>query len=82
MALSTKVCKNSQQHTPLEELFSVRETARKLGGVSLWTVRAWISQGRLEKTKVGSRTMITARAIGDFLNDCADREARRNARKF
>ena len=64
---------------PLDELFSILETARKVGGVSPWTVRAWISQGRLEKTKVGARTMVSARAIREFLNDCAEREACRLA---
>lgn len=29
-----------------------------LGGISEWTVRAWLSQGRLRRTKVGRRTML------------------------
>jgi excisionase family DNA binding protein len=40
------------------ELLSVKETARRLGGISVWTVYAWLSQGRLQRTKVGGRTMI------------------------
>lgn len=42
----------------LEMLISVDEAARRLGGISKWTVHAWLSQGRLQRTKVGARTMI------------------------
>jgi excisionase family DNA binding protein len=42
----------------LEKLISVAEAAQRLGGISKWTVHAWLSQGRLQRTKVGNRTMI------------------------
>jgi excisionase family DNA binding protein len=42
----------------LENLFSVEEVARRLGGLSKWTIHAWLSKGRLRRTKVGGRTMI------------------------
>jgi len=42
----------------LDTLLSVSEVARRLGGISKWTVYAWLSQGRLERTKIGSRTMV------------------------
>jgi len=42
----------------LENLLSVEEAARRLGGISKWTLHAWLSRGRLQRTKVGSRTMI------------------------
>jgi excisionase family DNA binding protein len=42
----------------LEKLYSVAEAAQALGGISKWTVHAWLSQGRLQRTKVGGRTMI------------------------
>ena len=42
----------------MEQLLSVEEVARRLGGISKWTVHAWLSQGRLQRTKVGGRTMI------------------------
>jgi excisionase family DNA binding protein len=41
-----------------EELLSVQDAAKRLGGISKWTVHAWLSQGRLRRTKVGGRTMI------------------------
>ena len=43
-----------------EELISVEEAARRLGGISKWTVHSWLSQGKLERTKVGRRPMIRA----------------------
>lgn len=42
----------------MDNLLSVSEVSRRLGGISKWTVYAWLSQGRLERTKVGARTMI------------------------
>ena len=42
----------------LERLLSVEEAARALGGISKWTIHAWPSQGRMQRTKVGGRTMI------------------------
>ena len=39
---------------------SVEEAARRLGGISKWTVHAWLSKGKLQRTKVGGRTMIRA----------------------
>lgn len=42
----------------MDKLYSVPEAAKFLGGISKWTVHAWLSQGRLRRVKVGSRTMI------------------------
>lgn len=42
----------------METLYSVEEAAKRLGGISKWTVHAWLSKGRLQRTKVGGRTMI------------------------
>jgi excisionase family DNA binding protein len=41
-----------------DALLSVEETARRLGGISKWTVHQWLSQGKLRRSKVGRRTMI------------------------
>ena len=41
-----------------EKLYSVPEAAKLLGGLSPWTLYTWLGQGRLQRTKVGSRTMI------------------------
>jgi len=42
----------------VDELISVEDAARRLGGISKWTVYRWLSQNKLRRTKVGSRTMI------------------------
>lgn len=42
----------------MENLLSVEEAARRLGGLSKYTVHQWLSKGKLRRTKVGSRTMI------------------------
>jgi excisionase family DNA binding protein len=41
----------------MNNLLSVEQVA-KLLGISKWTVYAWLSKGKLQRTKVGSRTMI------------------------
>ncbi|HEV2711424.1 MAG TPA: helix-turn-helix domain-containing protein [Edaphobacter sp.] len=39
------------------ELLTTKEAAEVLR-VSHWTISAWLSQGKLQRTKVGGRTMI------------------------
>lgn len=41
-----------------DRLLSVKDAAAYLGGLSPYTIHAWLSQGRLHRTKIGSRTMI------------------------
>ena len=41
-----------------DKLFSIQEASRYLGGISIWTVRAWLSQGKMNRTKIGARTMV------------------------
>jgi excisionase family DNA binding protein len=54
----------------MERYYSVPEAARALGGVSPWTLRAWLSQGRLERTKMGRRTMVSESALRKFIRNC------------
>ena len=54
---------------PIETLFSVRESAKRLGGISPWTIYAWLSKGLLRKTKIGSRTMIAESELRRFIRD-------------
>ena len=42
----------------MEALLSIDEAARRLGGLSKYTIHAWLAKGKLRRTKVGSRTMI------------------------
>lgn len=51
----------------LDALYSVEEAARRLGGVSKWTVHAWLSHGKLQRTKIGGRTMIRESELERFI---------------
>ena len=42
----------------MDKLHSIESAAEFLGGLSPWTIRAWLSQGKLTRIKVGSRTMV------------------------
>lgn len=53
----------------MENLLSIEETARRLGGISKWTIHAWLSQGRLQRTKVGGRTMIRESELTKVIED-------------
>ena len=53
----------------LDNLLSVEEAARRLGGISKWTLHAWLSKGRLQRTKVGSRTMIRESELQKVIED-------------
>jgi hypothetical protein len=53
-------------------LRSIPETAKRLGGISPWTVRAWLHQRRMRKTKVGKRTMVAESEIIRFLESCCE----------
>jgi excisionase family DNA binding protein len=53
----------------MDALLSVDEAARKLGGLSKYTIHAWLSQGKLRRTKVGSRTMIRESELEKVIKD-------------
>jgi excisionase family DNA binding protein len=53
----------------MDQLFSVEEAAKRLGGISKWTVHAWLSQGKLRRTKVGGRTMIRESELAKVIVD-------------
>ena len=52
----------------MEKFFSIPDSARALC-VSPWTIRCWLSQKRLLKTKVGRRTVIAEAELERFLRD-------------
>ena len=66
----------------IETLYSVEAAARKLGGVSKFTIYAWLSRGLLERTKVGGRTMIRESSLLRLLDKGTEKRAgkRRGAR--
>jgi excisionase family DNA binding protein len=53
----------------LDVLMSVEQAAIRLGGVSKWTIYAWLSQGKLRRTKVGGRTMIRESELSKVIQD-------------
>jgi excisionase family DNA binding protein len=54
----------------IEKLYSVSQAAEKLGGISTWTLHSWLSKGRLKRTKIGGRTMVSEDAIREFIASC------------
>lgn len=54
----------------MEQLLSIDEFAKRLGGISTWTVHSWLSRGRfgLTRTKVGGRTMLKESELQKVIN--------------
>lgn len=53
----------------MDALLSVEEAARRLGGLSKYTIHAWLVQGKLRRTKVGRRTMIRESELQRVIED-------------
>ena len=53
----------------MDKLYSVDEAARLLGGLSKYTIHAWLSSGKLRRTKIGSRTMIRESELQRVIDD-------------
>jgi len=53
----------------MDSLLSVEEAAKRLGGISKWTVHSWLSQGKIQRTKVGGRTMIRESELQKVIED-------------
>lgn len=51
-------------------LLSVEQAAERLGGVSVWSVYNWLSKGKIRKTKIGSRVMISETDLQAFIESC------------
>ena len=47
----------------MDKLHSIQSAAEFLGGISPWTVRAWLSRGKLSRVKIGSRTMVREKEL-------------------
>lgn len=54
----------------MDIFLSVDEAARRLGGLSRYTIHSWLSAGKLRRTKVGARTMISERDLQAFIDKC------------
>ena len=53
-----------------DKLYSVADAAQYLGGLSIYTIHAWLSAGRLRRTKIGARTMIRESDLQAFIERC------------
>jgi excisionase family DNA binding protein len=65
----------------MDELLSVAEAARRLGGISKWTIHSWLSQGKIRRTKVGGRTMVRSSELEKVVVDGGKSPSPRNERK-
>lgn len=61
----------------LETLYSVEEAAKILGGVSKFTIYAWMSRGVLERTRVGGRVMVRESSLLKLLEQGNQQEVAR-----
>jgi excisionase family DNA binding protein len=52
-----------------DKLRSVPDSAEFCGGLSKWTIYSWLSQGKLQRTKVGGRTMIRQSELEKVIKD-------------
>ena len=52
-----------------DKLYSVKDAAAYLGGLSPYTIHAWLAQGKLRRSKVGSRTMIRESELQRVIED-------------
>ena len=59
------------------DLLTTKEAAELLR-VSHWTVSAWLSQGKLKRTKAGGRTLIARADLEAFLQESSSSQSVRN----
>jgi excisionase family DNA binding protein len=59
-----------------DELLSIESAQKYLGGVSRAAIFLWLSQGKLRRTKVGSRTMIRRSELERVIHDQPEPELR------
>jgi hypothetical protein len=64
-----------------DELLSIPEFARRCGGLSNWTICSYLSQGKLERIKIGGRTMIAASQLARIIKPGAKSKSPRQAHK-
>ena len=53
----------------MDRLYSIAQAAELLGGLSKDTIHAWLSQGKLRRTKVGARTMVRESELQRVIED-------------
>lgn len=58
----------------VEQYWTVEEVAKRLRS-SVPSVRRWVGQKRLKKTKAGSRTLISETSLQNFLRESTAEDA-------
>jgi excisionase family DNA binding protein len=53
----------------MDKLLSIEE-AGQVTGLSPWTIRALIRQGKLARVKIGRRVLVETSAVRDFIEAC------------
>jgi hypothetical protein len=53
----------------MDELVSVPEAARRLGGLAESTIYNWFGSGKLQRSKVGRRTMVRLSELARMVED-------------
>ena len=51
----------------MQQLHDVSSTANILGGISPWTIRAYIRQGKLRPVRIGRRVLLEESEIARFV---------------
>jgi hypothetical protein len=53
-----------------DKLYPVPDAAGELGNVSVWAIYKWFAEGRLKRTKVGTRSMVKGSDMQAFIDSC------------
>lgn len=69
---------SGEEHMNAGDLLTTKEAAQVLR-VSPWTISAWLSQGKLRRTKVGSRTLIRESELDRFVREQNMAQAKENS---
>jgi hypothetical protein len=63
----------------MDELHSVKGSARFLGGLSHHTIESWLSSGKLKRTKIGARTFIRQSELERIIQEGGKSPGRRRS---
>lgn len=66
---------------PSEKIALDIESAAKAISVSPWTIRKWISQGKLPATRLGRRVCVTPAALQKLVNDGTQRNSSKETKQ-
>ncbi len=53
----------------MEKLIDLKSASERLGGLSIWTLRAWAYSGRIASVKVSTRLLIPVEEIDRLITE-------------